>query len=111
MSRVIQMELPDAVVNRLDALESEGVDISSVVIRAIELLTVERPSARSELLSPALRELAERRRAELAGWEAKRRLTPENKTEALQLTGIITDSDMPFDVSERFRNYLYEAES
>jgi hypothetical protein len=53
MSRVIQMELPDAVVNRLDALESEGVDISSVVIRAIELLTAERPSIRSELLWPS----------------------------------------------------------
>ena len=111
MSRVIQMELPDEVVKRLDALTIEGADISTVVIRAIELLTAERPSIRSELLSPALRELAERRRAELARWEAKRRLTPESKAEALQLAGLITDSDMPPDVSEHFRDYLYEAES
>jgi len=111
MSRIIQMELPDEVVRRLDTLESEGVDISSMVIRAIELLTVERPGGRNELLSPALRELAERRRAELAGWEAKRYLTSESKTAALQLVGIITDSDMPPDVSERFRDYLYEPES
>jgi len=111
MSRVIQMELPDEVVKRLDALTTEGVDISVVVIRAIELLTTERPSIRSELLSPALRELAERRRAELARWEAKRCLTLESKAEALQLAGLITDSDMPPDVSERFRDYLYDAES
>lgn len=111
MSRVIQMELPDEVVKRLDALTTAGVDISVVVIRAIELLTAERPSIRSELLSPVLRELAERRRTELARWEAKRCLTPESKAEALQLAGIITNSDMPSDVSECFRNYLYEAES
>ena len=59
----------------------------------------------------AARELAERRRAELARWEAKRCLTPESKAEALQLAGIVTDSDMPPDVSEHFRDYLYEAES
>lgn len=111
MSRVIQMELPDEVVKRLDALATEGADISAVVIRVIELLTTERPSIRSELLSPALRELAERRRAELARWEAKRCLTPESKAEALQLAGLITDSDMPPDASEAFRNYLYEAGS
>jgi hypothetical protein len=111
MSRIIEMELPDEVVKRLDALAAEGMDISSVVIRAVELLTAERPSIRSELLSPALHELAERRRAELAGWEAKRCLTPESKAEALRLAGVITDSDMPSDVSERFRDYLYEAES
>jgi hypothetical protein len=111
MSRVIQMELPDEVVKRLNALTTEGGDISAVVVRAIELLTAERPSIKSELLSPALRELAKRRRAELARWETKRCLTPESKVEALQLAGIITDSDMPPDVSERFRDYLYEPES
>jgi hypothetical protein len=111
MSRIIQMELPDEVVKRLDALTTEGVDISVVVIRAIELLAAERQSIRSELLSPALRELAERRRAELARWEAKRCPTPGSKAEALRLAGIITDSDMPSDVSERFRDYLYEPES
>jgi predicted transcriptional regulator len=111
MSRIIQMELPDEVVKRLDALAAEGMDISSVVIRAVELLTAERPSTRSELLSPALRELAERRRVELAGWEAKRCLTSESKAEAFQLAGIVTNSDMPSDVSERFRDYLYEPES
>ncbi|MCK4450717.1 MAG: hypothetical protein KAX26_09010 [Anaerolineae bacterium] len=111
MSRVIQMELPDAVVKRLDALTTEGADISAVVIRAIELLAAERLSIRSELLSPALRELAERRRAELARWESKRCITPESKAEALQLAGIITDSNMPSDVSEHFRDYLYEVES
>ena len=111
MSTVIQMELPDEVVKRLNALTTEGMDISAVVARAIELLTTERPSIKSELLSPALHELAERRRAELARWEAKRCLTPESKAEALQLVGIITDSDMPLDVSERFRDYLYEAKT
>jgi len=111
MSRIIQMELPDEVVKRMDALAAEGVDISAIVIRATELLTGERPSIRSELLSPVLRELAERRRAELARWEAKRCPTLESKAEALRLAGIITDSDMPPDVSERFRDYLYEHES
>ena len=108
MSRIIQMELPDEVVERVDALKSEGVDITAVVIRAIEFLTTERLSIRHELLSPALRELAKQRRVELAGWEAERCLTSESKAEAFQLAGIITDSDMPSDASERFRNYLYE---
>jgi hypothetical protein len=111
MARIIQMELPDEVVKRLDALTTEGVDISVVVIKAIELLTAERPSIRSELLSPSLRELAERRRVEVARWEAKRCITPESKAEALQLVGIVKDSDMPSDTSERFRDYLYEPES
>lgn len=110
MSRVIQMELPDEVVKRLDALAAEGMDISSVVIRAVELLTAEKPSVRSELLSPALRELAKRRRAELARWEAKRWLKPESKAKAFQLAGIITNSDMPSDVSKRFRDYSYTLE-
>ena len=107
MSRVIQMELPDEVVKRLDALAEEGMDISSVVIRAIELLTAERPSIRSGLFSPALCELARQRRAELAGWEAKRCRTPESKAEAFRLAGVITDSDIPSDVSEHFRDYSY----
>jgi len=111
MSRIIQVELPDELAKRLDALTAEGKDISAVVVKAIELLTAERPSIRSELLSPALCELAKQRRTELAGWEVKRCLTPESKTKALKLVGIITDSDMPPDVSERFRDYLYGAES
>jgi len=111
MPRIIQVELPDELAKRLDALMAEGKDISAVVVEAIELFTAERPGIRNELLSPALCELAKRRRAELAEWEAKRCPTPESKTKALKLVGIITDSDMPSDISERFRDYLYGAES
>jgi hypothetical protein len=105
------VELPDEVVKRLDALTTEGVDISAVVIRAIELLTTERLSIRSELLTPALCELAKRKRAEIFQYEAKRHFTPEGKAKALKLVGIITGGDMPSDASERFRDYLYEARS
>jgi len=59
------------------------------------------------LLSPVLEQQAAKRRKEVSRWLSSRCPTEESKSRALRLIGMLSDEDIPSDVSSHFRDYLY----
>ena len=112
MPKVIAVELPDEVVERIDRLVRDGVypdeavALRKVVVSFFEKRTVEEER---ELLTPELEQLAKQRQMEI-NRRAARQLAPESKTKALRLVGLVADGDIPPDASENFRQRLYRTQ-
>lgn len=65
--------------------------------------------SRDELLTPKLREYAKKVRKEIKDWQ-KRKPTNEDIAMARKLIEYASDADVPEDLSENFRFYLYRTE-
>ncbi len=114
MPKVIEVELPDEVAERIDRLVREGVytDYSIALQKAVESFFEKRAASeeeKSELLTPELKQLAEQRQMEI-NRRVTRHLTLESKTRALRLVGFVADGDISPDVSENFRQCLYQTQ-
>jgi hypothetical protein len=66
--------------------------------------------SRDELLTPELRQYAKKVRKEVKDWQ-KRKPTEEDIAMARKLIEYASDADVPEDLSENFRFYLYRPES
>lgn len=66
--------------------------------------------SRDELLTPELRQYAKKVRKEIKDWQEKCKPTDKDIAMARKLIEYASDADIPEDLSENFRFYLYRTE-